>query len=190
MKKYKLLFVLIAALGFSSCEVVNQLIPDVEDSISETFTIVIDSNTPIGESEDVFMDITEFDQYQQVSQYIQGYELNKVSFSIVEYDAPEDLYFSAEVTAFDSLETTAVTIADVEDENLFTLASDASEVEMTADEMGVDQLLSWLEDPGKFGLRVAYAYSDMDGNDYVFPDEYEGSFKVNLTIEFTIVTGL
>jgi len=189
MKKLSILPAVILALSLNSCELVNQLIPDVEKPISNTYPIVIDSNTPTGYTSEEFIDITAYEEYDQYAQYITGYAIEKVTFTIEEFDAPDDLYFEGKVVAFDEGEATVVEPASLSSVNLADLANEG-EQDLTGDESAIEQVVSWLEDPGSFNLRFEYSFENEDGTTYQFEEaDYGSGFDLKITIYLVMITG-
>ena len=191
MKKF--IIPLFAILFFlTSCEVINQLVPDVDSVVTVSYTIPIDENLPTGVSDTTLVDITEYPEYQDYSQYVTGYELEKITYEITDYDdAPEDLYFEGSIIAEDSIASTTVVVADIELVKLLDLANNEGTTDMLLDEAGKDQLLDWLDDPGTFNAHFEFGFKNEDGTDYNFdPEDLGSSFKVKVNYHLVIITGL
>ena len=191
MKRNRWIPVVLGLLFLSSCEVIDQLVPDVEKTITETFDVTIDANVAAGETEKIFVDVTDSDEYQDYKDNIKGYEINEITFEIINYNAPEDLYFTGNIVAFDDAESTFVTIGDLDPVSLKEVADAASEYPIYQGEDGFNQVLEWLEDPGNFNLKFTYNFQDSMGADYTFePEDFGSTFQLKVHFYMTILTGL
>lgn len=191
MKRNRWIPVVLGLLLLSSCEVIDQLVPDVEKTITETFDVTIDANVATGETEKIFVDVTDLDEYQDYKDNIKGYEINEITFEIINYNAPEDLYFTGNIVAFDDAESTFVTIGDLDPVSLKEAADAASEYPVYQGEDGFDQVLEWLEDPGNFNLKFTYNFQEEMGDDYTFePEDFGSTFQFRVHFYMTILTGL
>lgn len=191
MKRLFFLPILAMFIGLSSCEVVNQLIPDVDEVFTQTYNVTINEDVPTGISDTTLIDVTSSEDFDDYSQYLSGYEITKVTYEIVDYDAPEDLYFSGSINAFDIDETTNVVLGSFASFNLADAASLGEESEVEQDADAVEQVISWLDNPGSFNLNFSYGFEDAQANTYVFAEEDFGStFKVKVNFHVTILTGL
>jgi hypothetical protein len=190
MKKLLFLPLLSLMIIFSSCDLLNELIPDIEKDITKTFTITIEENVPAGVTDDIFIDVREYEEYQTYLQFIDGYAINKISYEILDFSAPEDLYFVGNVEAYESEVSSAVTLAQVASVNLSAVAALATEQEVAVDAAAVEQAIAWMTDPGSFNVRFAYELQQENGSEYVFTEEdFGSSFKVKVNISIAILTG-
>jgi|SRR6056297_277595 len=191
MKRNRWIPVVLGLLLLSSCEIIDQLVPDVEKTVTETFDVIIDANVATGETEKIFVDVTDSDEYQDYKDNIKGYEINEITFEINNYNAPEDLYFTGNIVAFDDAESTFVTIGDLDPVSLKEVADDASEYPVYQGEDGFEQVLEWLEDPGNFNLKFTYNFQNEMGTDYSFePEDFGSTFQLKVHFYMTILTGL
>lgn len=189
MKKALLLIFLPAFAVFTSCEMLNEFIPDIDKVVSETYEFVIEEDVPTGMTEATFVDIRDSDEFQTYSQYVDGYLVNKATYEILDYDAPEDLYFTGTIEVTDVDSTTTVKLAEIAPENLNHLSTIGEEQDFVLDSAAMMQVVSWMEDPGSFNISFAYAFQNADGSDYVFEEaDFGSSFKVKTNLYLSILT--
>ena len=189
MKRFFFIFVLAGFAGLTSCDMLGDIIPDIDKVVTETYEFVIDENTVEGITEEKFIDIRAFDEFQTYSQYVDGYMLSKATYEILDFNAPEDLYFSGSIKVTDVDSTTIVTLATIAPENLEYLSSIDEEQEFVLDTMSVKQVIAWMEDPGSFNISFSYAFQNADGSDYEFAEEdFGSSFKVKTNLYLFIST--
>lgn len=175
----------------TSCELVNQLVPDVETKLVQTYLVTIDEDAPAGVTDTSLIDIADYPEFQDYEQYVNGYSIDSIAYEILEYNAPDDLYFSASINAFDVDEVTEVTVGDIQSVSLLELSNETEPTLITQDEVAIDQLLSWLDDPGTFNVNCEFGFENMDGTDYSFAAEDIGStFKIKVTFYLLINTGI
>ncbi len=189
MKKILIPFMAFLVM-LTSCEMVNKAVPDVDTDVVKTFNVVIDTNLTSGESDTTFVDITEYQEYEDYSDFITGYAIDRISFEITDYNAPEDLYFDGSIMLYDADGNIRYSLAELEAVDLSSLAADGTESDLTLNQEVIDQLLLWLDDPGAFGVNFLYGFKNSDGTDYNFSDEDAGStFKVKVHFHLVLLTG-
>jgi hypothetical protein len=190
MKKLIFLPFLLFLITFSSCELINEVIPDVPKTVPFTYPIVIDANVPTGMTEEEFIDITQYEEYQEYSQYVTGYIVDSVTYAITDYGAPEDLYFSGEVLAWQDNENNPVTLAAVNSVGLKNVYDEGEEKIMAEEGTAYEQLVGWLDDPGSFNIKFKFGFETEEGADYVFdPEDIGSEFTLQIKFYLTIVTG-
>src|SRR6056297_2187344 len=95
MRKLLVIISFFVFSGLTSCELFDDLIPDVDTEYSKTFSVLISENQ--GETESELVDITDSDEYEDFKDNIKGYEINKINYEITEINVPENMYFSGSV---------------------------------------------------------------------------------------------
>ncbi|MFW5644405.1 MAG: hypothetical protein ACOCZL_00695, partial [Bacteroidota bacterium] len=90
MKKVYVFVLMVALLGFGSCSLFDDLIPDVDTTFSKTFNISI--NSPSGEEGPERIDVNDSEDYEDFQDNIDGFEVNDVMFEIMNYVGPDDMY--------------------------------------------------------------------------------------------------
>jgi hypothetical protein len=173
---------------FSSCdfEFDLNLIPDIDEIVSGTYTVDIDSDLTTGSTHTDSVDLTQYEEYEEYKDIIISYEITKLTCEIVAFEAPEDLWFSGKVIAHDMDSTLSVEIASFDAIHLHTVYSDTLEVELIEDQTGLDQVALWMEDPGKFKYYVEYQFVNEDKTPYIFEEEDYGGF-FDLKINFSLL---
>src|SRR6056297_3807195 len=91
MKRFYSLFLLASFLGLGSCDLLDDIIPDVDTTFSKTF--YIDIGSPEGEEGPETIDVNDSEDYEDFEDNIDGFEINDIKFEISNYDGPEDMYF-------------------------------------------------------------------------------------------------
>ncbi len=189
MKKIVFISVFVIFAGFTSCDMLGDFIPDIDKVVSETYEFVIDENIAEGITEEEFIDIREYEEFQTYSQYVDGYMLSKATYEILDFNAPEDLHFTGSIEVTDVDSTTTVTLATIAPENLGHLSTIGEEGDFVLDTVAVAQVIAWMEDPGSFNISFAYAFQNADGSEYEFEEEdFGSSFKVKTNLYLTIST--
>ncbi|MEX0981937.1 MAG: hypothetical protein WD577_04605 [Bacteroidales bacterium] len=189
MKRVFFLFVLAVFAGLTSCDMLGDVIPDIDKVVTETYEFVIDESIAEGITEEEFIDIRAFEEFQTYSQYVDGYLLSKATYEILDFNAPEDLYFTGSIKVSDVDSTTLMTLATIAPENLEHLSSFGEEQEFVLDTAAVTQVIEWMEDPGSFNISFSYAFQNADGSDYEFAEEdFGSSFKVKTNLYLIIST--
>jgi hypothetical protein len=191
MKTIAYLSILVISLALTSCEMINNLIPDVEKTESETFPIYVDKNEPSGVTDTTIIDITTTDEYKEYKDRIKGYKVKWITAEIENYNGPDDLYFSGEIICFDDQGQTVVSAGKVTEISLKDMDDKDMEEKLYDGKEGYDQIVRWLKKPGKFNIRFEYKFTDAMGVDYNFtPEEIGANFTLKLNFRLVILTGL
>jgi hypothetical protein len=164
MKFSKALFFLFLILSFASCDLVNELIPDVNTDFTKPFQIQIFSNN--GESQNQMVDVTTSSEYNNFKSNIGGFEITKITYKIKNFNAPEDMYFNGTVICSNEEASETYTIGTMKNESLSELAATGLENNMTLTNENITKIIGWLESPGRFNVRSGYALSKQDGTPY------------------------
>jgi hypothetical protein len=191
MKKliYLPLFSLVILLSSCDFEFDFNLIPDIDEIVDGIYTVNIDSDLTTGFTYTDSVDLTQYEEYEKYKESITSYEITKVSCEIVDFDAPEDLWFSGKVIAHDMDSTTSVVIATFDTLHLFTVYTDTLEVDLIEDEAGLSQVAAWMENPGKFKYHIEYLFVNEDKTPYLFEEEdYGDYFKIKLNFSMLLKT--
>jgi len=189
MRKVLFISVLAVFAGLTSCDMLGDFIPDIDKVVSETYEFVIDENIAGGITDEEFIDIRAYEEFQTYSQYVDGYMLSKATYEILDFNAPDNLYFTGSIEVTDVDSTTTVTLATIAPENLEHLSTIGEEREFVLDTVAVAQVIAWMEDPGSFNISFSYAFQNADGSDYEFAEEdFGSSFKVKTNLYLTIST--
>lgn len=191
MKKM-LLISTIAVLGIlGSCDMIPiDLVPDIDQVISLSYDVTIDENVSEGGSDTSLIDIAENKEFQNYSQYITEYRLRKITLEVSAYDAPEDLFFSGAMIAYDTAFSAGTEVARIDSLSLFDLYSSGVKVEMEEDTVATEQILAWLEDPGSFNVSFLFGFESDTGTAYDFkPEDIGSTFRFKVNYHLTFVTG-
>jgi hypothetical protein len=187
MKKLIPLALVALFFSFTACD---DIVPDIEKEIVESYTVTIDAETPSHVGDTVYIDIEEFEEFADFEQYVNGYALNKITYEIVEFDASENLYFSGVIMANDSAMSETITVGSISTTNMNDLFTIGEVQTMEQEEGASEQLVAWLDDPGNFYVVYDFAFENEDGTDHVFTEEEYGStIKIKVSFHLTIMTG-
>ncbi len=176
---------------FSSCDFDFDfnIIPDFDDVVDEIFTINIDSDLTTGFTQSDSLDLTQYDAYEKYKENFTSFEITEVTCEIVEFDAPEDLWFSGTIIAHDMDSTVSVVIAEFDTIHLHKVYNDSVEVDLIEDQAGLSQVSAWMEDPGKFNYHIEYEFVNEDTTPYIFKEEdYGDYFKIKLNFAVLLKT--
>ncbi len=186
MKKLYIFFLLAAFLGLGSCDLLDNLIPDVDTTFSKTF--FIDIGSPSGAEGPALIDVKDSEDYEDYEENIKGFEINDVKFEISNYFGPEDMYFRATIKAVSPGADNTVTVGTIESFLLNEYADDGMEHNVTEVTEGLDQIIEWLDAPGQFELYVTYELIDEMGNLY---DTQGKNYSLDLKLIYyvTVITG-
>jgi len=173
-------------LSITSCELIDEAIPDVDTSYSETFFVDIGSNS--GQSSKILVDITDSDEYNDFKENIKGFEITAVKYQVLNYNAPADMYFNGTITVISADDSETLTSGTVRNIPLSTIAGDGKEYDVTSEAPGIQKIEEWLDSPGSFYVMLQYNLVDSTGNPY--PTEGKGySFDLKIIYEVTVETG-
>ncbi len=187
MKKIYSFLLLALFLGLGSCGLISDLIPDVDTTFSKTF--FIDIGDPTGKEGPLAVDVTDSEDYEDFEGNIDGFEVNDIVFEIINYNAPSDMYFRGTVEAVADDGGKSVDAGTIEKFLLSDFADDGKEHPVTRVTEGLDQIVDWLDSPGKFDLYVGYSLEDVNGDPY----KTQGmgySFDLKITYYVTVKTGV
>lgn len=184
MKKWIFLSLIIA--GLTSCDLLDELIPDVETDYERNFHISITDNSGFTELE--LIDVASSEDYAEFQDNINGYEITSIVISVTAYNGPEDMYFNGTILARDTTLTVSVDVADIPHTNISTLLASESEFDVEEIAEGIDQVINWLDDPGKFYAQASYNLTDAMGEPYPVSDE---DYSIDLMVKYyvTVITG-
>lgn len=190
MKRIVLLSALGLVVGITSCDELGDLIPDVDKTITKSFTVVVEDNSMTALQDSLYVNVRDYKEFKDYEKYVSGYEVQKITFEITDFDAPEDLYFSGTIQAIDSAGTDKITAGTIPSENLSDIAALGGEKDVNLNDEAVGQLIAWIEDPGIFTFIYNFGYEAADGGNYSFNEEDLGStFTIKVNIYLTILTG-
>ncbi len=176
---------------FSSCDfdLDFNIIPDFNDVVDEIFTINIDSDLTTGFTQSDSLDLTQYEAYEKYKENFTSFEITEITFEIVEFDAPEDLWFSGTIIAHDMDSTVSVVIAEFDTIHIYEVYNDSIEVDLVEDQAGLSQVSTWMEDPGKFNYHIEYEFVNEDTTPYIFAEEdYGDFFKIKLNMAVLLET--
>ncbi|MGC9344706.1 MAG: hypothetical protein ACP5E3_18510, partial [Bacteroidales bacterium] len=135
--------------------------------------------------------VTESEDYQDFEDNINGFEINKIMFQILDYDQPQnpaDLYFEGEVKATSIDGSDNATVGTISRIQLSAFAGDDVRHQVNSVANGVDKIVDWLDSPGQFTAYLIYELTDAAGNPY--PTEGKGiNFDVKVIYDVTVDTG-
>jgi hypothetical protein len=191
MRVYFTTVILLLFVSFSSCEVLNQAVPDVDTSFEKTFQIkMIYSNE--GTTEAQVVDITESDEYNDFRDNVDGFELKKISYKIQKCNIPEDMYFEGSVICYNEEETQSVSLGTTKKDKLLDLEklNGEQQLKLEAGE-NISTVLSWIENPGKFKVRSGFSLTNELGVLYPIDFDSRGSnFEVVVKFYLSVKTKL
>ncbi len=187
MKKLLTSALILIAFSFTACDLISELVPDVDTDFSETFQIQVLSNN--GFSEVKSIDATDSDEYNDFKDNIEGFELRKITYLIKNLNAPEDMYFSGAIYCSNEEETESYTIGSMARAKLSDLEEAGLENEATPQAEHLDKVLSWLDSPGRFNVKAGYSLTTPDGTPYVIDGTSRGAnFEVVVKFYLTVKT--
>jgi hypothetical protein len=187
MKKVFSLMILFIALSFSSCGLINELIPDVDTTFPATFQIQIFSNSGVSDPE--LIDVTSSEDYNDFKNNIGGYELNKITYIIKNANVPADMYCSGTIICSNEENTESYTIGSIARINISQAATLVEETEIPKAAENVDKILGWLDSPGKFIMKSGYSITNMDETPYIIDGLNAGSnFELEIKFYVTVKT--
>lgn len=187
MKSFLAPLFTILFLSFTSCDIVNEIIPDVETDYSKTFQIQIFTNSV--ESEAQIIDVTSSPEYNDFKNNIEGFELRKISYKVKNYNTPDDMYFTGSVSCTNEEATETYLIGSIALANLSELATAGLENDVTKATENIDKVLAWLVSPGRIMLKSSYILNNADGTTYAINEENAGSnFEIEIKVYLTVKT--
>jgi len=187
MNKFNILLQFFFIIALSSCNLVNDLVPDVDTSFSKTFQIQIFSNA--GKTVYQLVDITKSDEYNDYKNNIEGYELQKITYKIKKDNVPSDMYFSGSVICSNEEETKSYPIGSIPNVKISEMALSSKEYAINEISQKFDEVLTWLETPGKFKIRTDYVLTAENGSPYTINGTNTGSnFELEVLFYVTVKT--
>lgn len=165
------------------------LIPDIDEIVDGIYTVHINSNLTTGYTYTDSLDLSQYDEYEKYRENITSYAITDITCEIIDYDAPEDLWLSGTLVAHDMDSTVIVVVAEFDTLHLYQVATDSLEVALVESEAGLNQVVAWMEDSGKFMYHLEYQFVNKDGTPYLFDEEdYGDSFKIKLNFAILLET--
>jgi|GEM_PF-2530878 len=191
MKKLIYLPLFSLVILFSSCDFDFDfdfgLIDDIDETVSGTFTVRIDSDISTGFTYTDSLDLSQYEEYETYRENISSFAITSITFEIIAYDAPEDLLFSGTVVAHDMDSIVSVVVAEFDTLQLHKMATDSLKVELAEQEEGLAQVIEWMEDLGEFKYHIEYQFVNEDGSPYLFDEEdYGDSFQIRLNFHLLL----
>ncbi len=175
------------AISLTSCDLISDLVPDIDTDFSKTYQVKIYSNK--GETANLLLDVTTSDEYNDFKNNIEGFELRRITYEIKNYNAPEDLYFTGDVICSNEEETESYIVGRINKTKISDLADTGNENDLTEVMENIETVLSWLENPGKLNVKTGYILTDVDDNPYKINGLNSGSnFELVINFYLTVKT--
>ena len=190
MKKYYFILLLVSLIGFQSCdELLNDVVPDVNTTLSKTFQIQIYQNT--GTSTEEILDISNVNEYEDFKNIVKGYELTKITYQIKNANVPDDMYFSGSVTCKNEDSSQTLTAGNFSRVKISEINDSITETEVTQNLTDINTLLGWIESAGKFKVISSYALTNGQNAPYPIEQGVAGSnFEILLRFYIVVKTGV
>jgi hypothetical protein len=187
MKKGFVMMIAFMAFSLSSCDLINELIPDVDTTFPATFQIQIFSNSGVSDPE--IIDVTNSEDYNDFKDNIEGFELNKITYVIKNANVPEDMFCSGTIICSNEENTESYTIGSISRINISQAATVTEETEIPKAADKVDKILGWLDSPGKFIMKSGYSVTNADETPYIINGLNAGSnFELEIKFYVTVKT--
>lgn len=187
MKTFLTVLLTSMVLSFTSCDLINELIPDVDTTFPATFQIQIFTNS--GESDPEIIDITSSEDYNDFKDNIDGFELNKITYLIKNANVPADMYCSGTIICSNEENSESYAIGTIGRINISQASTVVEETEIPKAADNVDKVLGWLDSPGKFVMKSAYSITNTDNNPYIIDGINAGSnFELEIKFYVTVKT--
>jgi hypothetical protein len=187
MKTFLTVMLTTLVLTFSSCDLINELIPDVDTTFPATFQIQIFANSGVSYPE--IIDVTSSEDYNDFKDNIEGFELNKITYLIKNANVPDDMYCSGQIICSNEENTESYTIGSIARINISQAATVVEETEIPKAAENVDKILGWLDSPGKFIMKSDYSVTNADATPYVIDGLNAGSnFELEIKFYVTVKT--
>jgi len=168
---------------FSSCNLVDGLVPDVDTSFTKTFQIKIFSYE--GKSATQLVDVTTSEEYNDFKNNIEGFKLHKVTYLIRKDNVPEDMFFSGTVVCNNEEDTESYILGSIPKAKLADMALAGEEYTLDNASVNADKIISWLNSPGKFKVRSDYTLTNPDGTPYSI-NTYNTGSNFELVVHFYV----
>ena len=187
MKIFKILTLSTLVVFLASCEMLNQLLPDLDTEFEKVFTINVTSTQ--GSTSFEFIELSTIEEYEDYQDNIDGFNITGIGFEIENYDGPEDMNLTCELMARSTDGKTDVKVGDINNVNIYAIADNGVEYEAEELTSGLDQVVAWLDDPGSFYVSTSYVVTDMMGEPY--PVSAQGySFDLKVRYYVSVLTEL
>jgi hypothetical protein len=187
MKKLLLGIVFFSFVGFMSCGLFDELIPDVDTSYTSEFVVSIVSNA--GETVMDNINITDSQDYQDFKDNIKGYKITKITYSVKTANIPDDMYLSGVVKCYSSDETEEVSVGTIAPVKLFNIVDISEEQDVVQLNDGINKVIDWLDAPGSFKMNATYNLKDASGGAYSISGTEGYGFTLKLKFYVTVETG-
>lgn len=171
---------------FSSCNLVSDLVPDVDTDFTKTFQVKIFSNTGLSDKQEV--DVTTSSEYNDFKNNVEGYVVNKITYKIKNVNAPEDMYFNGSIVCSNEENTESYTIGTMGQANLITLETSGAENEVIKSAENIDKIITWLDSPGRFNVQAGYTLTKADGSSYSVLGIEGSNFEIVVKFYVTVKT--
>lgn len=187
MKTFKI-FSLAMLIAFSaSCDLLDQLLPDLDTEFEKTFEINLNSNS--GQSDYELIDLSTIEEFEEYEEHITGFELKSIGFEVENYNGPEDMYVSCDLMARSADGNTDVKVGEVKMMNLNSISDSNIEIDVEELAPGINQVIDWFDEPGSFFVNSSYSLTDDAGN--LYPVSEQGyALDLKLTYYVTVLTGV
>lgn len=187
MKKVIGIILVAVAFVFTSCDELGLGGIPIEQSFTESFTLEIQEGIETTITGSTALDLSELDEFADITESIQSLEIKKIQVDIKEYDAPEDIFMEGLMNASDDeFVETSVEIGLIEKTNLYDLYSAGESITLSIDTATMGQLTDWILVNDQAWVEYEFALLDADGNAYVFEEEDYGK-KIVLEVKIDIV---
>ncbi len=187
MRIFKILLLSTFVVFLGSCEMLNQLLPDLETEFEKVFTINVTSTQ--GSTSFELIDLSTIEEYEDYQDNISGFNVTGIGFEIENYDGPEDMNLTCELIARSTDGETDVKVGDINSVNIYTIADNGVEYDAVELTSGLDQVVAWLDNPGSFYVSTSYVVTDMMGEAY--PVSAQGySFDLRVRYYVSVLTQL
>jgi hypothetical protein len=175
-------------LSFSSCDLINELIPDIDTDFSKTFKIQIITNS--GESDEEIIDVTTSEEYDDFKDNIEKFEYRKTTYLVKNANVPNDMYFNGNIVCSDEEGKERLTVGSIENANIAEIASIGDEIKVIdAANENIEKVLGWLDSLGKFKIQGVYNITNANGTPYFIDSKTSGSnFELEIKLYVTAKT--
>lgn len=187
MNKNLLFISLVTVLGFNSCDLLDNLIPDVNTKFTETFTIQITESSGFTIAKTV--NIADSEEYNNFKENIKGFEVTKITYEILNADVPNDMYFQGYLKCSEEVSGESATAGTIGRVRLSDIADTFTERDYNLDTNGINKIIKWLDDPGKFKYSAWYTLTNPSSNPYVIPGNSNYNFKLRIKFYIKVKTG-
>ncbi len=187
MKKLLVLSFVSMIFVFTSCDELGLPSLPIDQTFNETFTLTIDENTPAHVGDTVVIDLSDLDEFADITDQIDSMAIKQISMKFTEYDGPEGLYMSGELVASDdSFENTSISVGTVDPLSINEYYMNAEAVTLDIGAETVLQLTGWLTTNKEASVAYDFGLVDADGNNYVFTEEDYGKMvTINVSVIIT-----